>query len=52
MIETKAMVGKRAPAFSLMCTQGPGSERRRISLADFQDRWLMLMFYARDFSLV
>jgi alkyl hydroperoxide reductase subunit AhpC/predicted Ser/Thr protein kinase len=52
MIEAKAMVGRRAPAFLLPSTQGPGTARRRVSLDDFQDRWLMLLFYPRDFSLV
>jgi len=52
MEKKTALVGTRAPDFSLTCTDGPGSERRRVSLADFQDRWLMLLFYPRDFSLV
>jgi alkyl hydroperoxide reductase subunit AhpC len=46
-----AMVGTRAPTFSLLCTEGPGSGRR-VSLDDYLDRWLMLLFYPRDFSLV
>jgi alkyl hydroperoxide reductase subunit AhpC/predicted Ser/Thr protein kinase len=46
-----ATVGKRAPQFELPCTQGPGSTRR-VGLADYRDRWLMLVFYPRDFSLV
>ncbi len=45
-------VGTRAPDFRLRCTQGPGSEQRDISLIDFQERWLILLFYPRDFSLV
>jgi peroxiredoxin len=47
-----AMVGTRAPNFSLPCTEGPGLERRRISLDDYLDRWLLLLFYPRDFSLI
>jgi alkyl hydroperoxide reductase subunit AhpC len=47
-----AMVGTRAPSFSLPCTQGPGSERKQVSLDDYLDRWLMLIFYSRDFSLI
>jgi alkyl hydroperoxide reductase subunit AhpC len=35
----------------LPCTQGPGATRR-VSLADYRDRWLILAFYPRDFSLV
>ena len=47
-----ALVGKRAPNFSLMCTDGSPSGRRQVSLDDFLDRWLMLLFYPRDFSLI
>jgi alkyl hydroperoxide reductase subunit AhpC len=50
--EVKAIVGRRAPGFTLTCTQGPGTARRRITLDDFQDRWLVLIFYPRDFSIV
>jgi alkyl hydroperoxide reductase subunit AhpC len=47
-----AMVGARTPNFSLLCTEGPGSERRQITLDDYLDRWLMLLFYTRDFTLI
>jgi hypothetical protein len=47
-----ALVGTRAPNFSLMCTDGSPSGRRQVSLDDFLDRWLMLLFYPRDFSLI
>jgi alkyl hydroperoxide reductase subunit AhpC len=33
-------------------SRGPGTERREVSLADYQDRWLVLIFYPRDFSMV
>lgn len=52
MATRSAAVGTRAPAFSLPCTEGPGSGPRRVSLDDYLDRWLMLLFYSRDFSLV
>jgi len=52
MAKHSVAVGSRAPAFSLICTSGEESGRRQISLADYQDRWLMLVFYPRDFSLV
>jgi alkyl hydroperoxide reductase subunit AhpC len=45
-------VGKRAPDFELECTLGTGRERRRVSLEDYDDEWLVLVFYPRDFSLV
>jgi hypothetical protein len=50
--EQGAVIGLRAPEFSLFCTTGQEAERRRVSLADYQGRWLMLLFYPRDFSLV
>jgi alkyl hydroperoxide reductase subunit AhpC len=47
-----ATVGTRAPDFTILCTEGPGSEQRPVSLQDYADRWLILIFYSRDFSLV
>jgi len=52
MTDARPVVGRRTPAFILMATQGPGTPRRRLTLDDFQDRWLALLFYPRDFSLV
>jgi alkyl hydroperoxide reductase subunit AhpC len=46
-----ATVGKRAPQFELPCTCGRGSTQQ-VALADYRDRWLILIFYPRDFSLV
>jgi alkyl hydroperoxide reductase subunit AhpC len=46
------LVGTPAPDFDLAATQGPGTERRQIKLSDYQDGWLMLVFYPRDFSLI
>ncbi|MEX2560136.1 MAG: redoxin domain-containing protein [Pirellulales bacterium] len=43
----QATVGSLAPAFDLPCTPAG-----RASLADYRGRWLMLIFYPRDFSLV
>jgi alkyl hydroperoxide reductase subunit AhpC/tRNA A-37 threonylcarbamoyl transferase component Bud32 len=47
-----AMVGRRAPDFDLPCTRGDEGTRGRIRLMDFADRWLVLVFFPRDFSLV
>jgi alkyl hydroperoxide reductase subunit AhpC/predicted Ser/Thr protein kinase len=52
MSQPVATVGKRAPHFSLLCTQGPGTPNRQVTLDGFQDRWLALVFYPRDFTLV
>jgi peroxiredoxin len=52
MANQTVAVGSRAPDFSLECVWGQEPGRRRVCLADFQNRWLMLLFYPRDFSLV
>jgi alkyl hydroperoxide reductase subunit AhpC len=52
MADLSFMVSKRAPAFSMESTQGSSNARRRTTLDDFQDRWLILLFYPRDFSLL
>jgi alkyl hydroperoxide reductase subunit AhpC len=52
MTEQHALVGSRAPSFALPCSRVPGSERERVTLDDYRDRWLVLMFYPRDFSLI
>jgi alkyl hydroperoxide reductase subunit AhpC len=48
----EAKVGTRAPEFSLSAVSGSGTERQNISLDDYLDRWLVLLFYPRDFSLI
>ena len=52
MANQAAIVGKRAPGFDLPCTSAADSGRTRVSLDDFRDRWLIVFFYPRDFSLV
>lgn len=52
MANATATVNRRAPDFSLMRTMGPGSTPESCSLSDYQDRWLVLLFYPRDFTLV
>jgi alkyl hydroperoxide reductase subunit AhpC len=52
MPDRNAVVGTRAPDFSLQCVDAPGSVPRPVSLADYLDRWLILLFYPQDFSLV
>ncbi len=46
------LVTQPAPDFDLPCTATPESGRRRARLADYRGRWLILLFYPRDFSLV
>ena len=45
---TNAAVGSLAPDFDLPSTAAIGRSR----LADYRGRWLVLIFYPRDFSLV
>jgi eukaryotic-like serine/threonine-protein kinase len=45
-------VGMRAPDFTLPCTRRGGPGEQKVSLADYRDRWLILLFYPRDFSMV
>jgi alkyl hydroperoxide reductase subunit AhpC len=52
MDNNTATVGKRAPDFDLPSTRGTATTRQRLTLADFRDRWLIVSFYPRDFSLV
>ncbi len=46
------MVGSRAPNFTLPCTAWPDTAERTVTLDDYRDRWLVLLFYPRDFSMV
>jgi alkyl hydroperoxide reductase subunit AhpC len=46
------LIGNPAPAFDLPCTRFPDPGRTRAALADYKDRWLVLLFYPRDFSLI
>jgi len=45
-------VGTRAPDFDLPCTNLPNSGHGRVRLADYEERWLLLVFYPRDFSMI
>lgn len=45
-------VGMLAPAFDLPCVSVDTSAPHRVSLSSFRGRWLVLVFYPRDFSLV
>ena len=44
-------VGKKAPEFSDVAAYQAG-EFKKISLADYQGRWLVLFFYPRDFTFI
>jgi alkyl hydroperoxide reductase subunit AhpC/predicted Ser/Thr protein kinase len=46
------LIGNPAPAIDLPCTRFPDPSRTRVSLADYRGRWLVLVFYPSDFSLI
>ncbi len=46
------LIGNPAPDFDLPCTRFPDPARSRVRLADYRGRWLVLVFYPSDFSLV
>ncbi|HWB13368.1 MAG TPA: redoxin domain-containing protein [Pirellulales bacterium] len=45
-------VGSLAPDFQLPCTPRFDTGTNEVALVDFRGRWLVLVFYPRDFSLV
>lgn len=47
-----AMVGQPAPDFNLLSTKNIEKLNERVSLAEYRDRWLVLIFYPLDFSSV
>jgi alkyl hydroperoxide reductase subunit AhpC len=47
----EALVGLSAPHFDLACID-PRVEAARAALGDYEGRWLILLFYPRDFSFV
>src|SRR6185436_3274107 len=52
MSKNSAFVGSRAPDFALPCTENVRPGQNTISLQDYRDRWLTIVFYPRDFSLI
>jgi alkyl hydroperoxide reductase subunit AhpC len=46
------LIGNPAPAFDLPCTRFTEPGRERVALGDYRGRWLVLVFYPRDFSLI
>jgi alkyl hydroperoxide reductase subunit AhpC len=52
MTHSTTLVGNLAPEFDLPCTVVPGTDRHRAALANYRGRWVGLIFYPRDFSLV
>jgi alkyl hydroperoxide reductase subunit AhpC len=50
MAET--LVGKKAPHFTMETALGNGKEFGKVSLSDYQGKWLILFFYPLDFTFV
>jgi alkyl hydroperoxide reductase subunit AhpC len=46
------LIGNLAPAFDLPCTRFAEPGQERVALSDYRGRWLVLVFYPRDFSLI
>ncbi len=46
------LIGNAAPSFDLPCTRFASPAHGRVNLANYRGRWLVLVFYPRDFSLV
>lgn len=46
------LVGKEAPDFNMAMVTGDGKEFGRVSLDDYQGKWLVLFFYPLDFTFV
>jgi alkyl hydroperoxide reductase subunit AhpC len=46
------LIGSPAPRFDLPCTRFPDAGRTRASLNQHRGRWLVVVFYPSDFSLV
>ena len=46
------LIGSQAPPFELLCTRLAETGRDRVALDDYRGRWLVLVFYPRDFSLI
>ncbi|MHC4403356.1 MAG: protein kinase domain-containing protein [Planctomycetota bacterium] len=47
-----AKVGEPAPEFTLRCIRAGDERPRPVRLSDYSGRWLMLIFYPRDFTFV
>ena len=49
---TAPLIGRPAPDFQVDTTCGPGQAPRMRRLEDYRGRWLVLLFYPRDFSMI
>ncbi len=52
MPTVSTLISNPAPLFNLPCTRFSDPGKSRVDLADYRGRWLVLVFYPSDFSLV
>jgi alkyl hydroperoxide reductase subunit AhpC len=52
MQTVSTLISNPAPLFNLPCTRFSDLGKSRVDLADYRGRWLVMMFYPSDFSLV
>lgn len=49
---SRAIVGRPAPEFAMLSTKNLQTLDEPVRLLDYQDRWLVLVFYPQDFTFV
>ena len=52
MQTVSTLISNPAPLFNLPCTRFSDPGKSRVDLADYRGRWLVMVFYPSDFSLV
>lgn len=45
-------VGRKAPDFDMLSTKNMTTLKERVTLSDYQGKWLVLFFYPNDFTFV
>lgn len=46
------LIGKKAPDFTMNTSLGDGSDFGKVSLKDYEGKWLVMFFYPLDFTFV
>lgn len=46
------LVGRKAPDFTMNACKGDGSDFIKVSLKDYEGKWLVMFFYPLDFTFV
>ncbi len=45
-----SLIGKKAPNFDMAAVNGQGTDFSRVSLSDYEGKWLVMYFYPLDFT--